>query len=87
MIEEAMLLANACAGEFLAAHKAGLTRYTAALKPSAGEIKAPPKEELCRSTRRGLEPTERLFTAVKTPANQSQSGCSAATAEAHDARQ
>ena len=83
-----MLLANACAGEFLAAHKAGLHAVHGGFKAERlGEIKALLKEELCRSTRRGLEPTERLFTAVKNPANQSQSGCSAATAEAHDARQ
>lgn len=47
MIEEAMLLANGCAGEFLAAHKAGLHAVHGGFKAERlGEIKALLKEEL-----------------------------------------
>lgn len=47
MIEEAMLLANACAGEFLAKNKAGLHAVHGGFKAERlGEIKALLKEEL-----------------------------------------
>jgi VacB/RNase II family 3'-5' exoribonuclease len=47
MIEEAMLLANSCAGAFLAQHNTGLHAVHAGFKPERlGEIKALLKEEL-----------------------------------------